>query len=894
MKVTRILKTIIKYVFRALMLLLALVAVLLGVIQTPAGKRLLADGITALASSDDGSGVTFRSLSGFIPFRFGVGEFKISDPEGDWLVAEDISLRMDAGSLLLFRLRAEEVTAGRVTWRRLPAGTDDDRRAEDPEEEGFTPRDIPSFAVERLWIKNLTAEESLPGKRIVAELKGHVRNDSAGGAGVNLALKPVGRDGDDLTVAGMAAADLSSLSLDIKLDEEAGGNLGSLIIPGDSVPLSLRLHGGGPWEACRVRLAVRAAERGELDLDVVFDISRTLAEGTLTAAITRLPGPAGGIESGRLSARLAVENGRQNISARIEADGLKTPLGHVERIEATVDGTDILQDPRGTVEFTAHGLRPAPPGAEEMAEAELARTVTGRLTLRDTDHRPRADLEIQIEKYALPGSPISPAGTRRLTIQAHLEDGQIHAELDSGREGDILLQAKMTAKADFSLAPLIFRLDEGGPIEGELSARLDLSFLNNRLALSRQSLRGTLSADLTAGGTIRKPELNGEISLRKGEYQNLVSGTVLSGLTATVKAKSDRLEITELSARTPAGGKISLTGHARLSPRDGFPLSLSLLLTDAQLVDMEMVTAALAGKIDLEGSLEKSRLGGKITIKKAEGRIPSKLSSGVPEITVTEINKPGGTAVPHPAASSSFLKTVALDLRLTAPEDVFIKGRGLDSEWKADVTATGTADAPSLRGGITLLDGIFIFMGEELKLENCSIMMDGGFPPVPQLKINARIVKSDITITLQVVGPVNAPEVILSSQPPYPADEILARLLYGRPASQLSGLQALRIADGLRTLQGKGGILDRLTGWTSFLGNVQVDFTELEGSTDQTAVRVRWSLSKNFYVENQHSIDARDNLFLARWDLTRRLQLRTQSGYGFLGDAVYLRYQWDY
>ncbi len=893
-------------------------------IQTPAGKRLLADGITALASSKDGSGVTFRSLSGFIPFRFGVGEFKISDAKGDWLVAENISLRMDPGNLLLFRLRAEEVTVGRVTWRRLPAGSDVDKEEKKPGE-GFAPRDIPSFTVERLWIKSLIAEESLPGKRIVAELKGHVRNDSADGASVTLALKPRGRDGDNLAVAGTAAADLSSLALEITLNEKAGGNLGSLFIPGADEPISLQLHGGGPWEACRVRMSGRAGASGKLDLDITLNLARILAEGTLKASFTGLLGMrAAGQGSGNIFVRLADSDGGQDISAQIEASGVQSSFGGAGHILASLDAHDLLRSPRGTIKLLTERIDYRDTGAATGASAGEANSVAARCTFGETEAGARAEMEARISGCTLPGTITASNGTHDLTLRAVLENKKLRVRLSGKEDTDFFIKADLTAGAEFSLAPFAFRLDEDGPLGGDLSARLDLSFLNNRLALSRQSLRGTLSADLTAGGTIRKPEINGEISLREGEYQNLNTGTVLTSLAARLKIETDVLVLEELTARTPPPpetalggwarfipgvsllphldqpreapkeGEISLIGRTKLSPAEGFPSAYSLRIRDALLADMDILTATASGEIDFDGNLEGSRLKGKLTIKRAEGRIPSNLSSGVPEIEVTEINKPGETAAQRPPASSPFLKTVALDLHLTAPEDIFITGRGLDSEWKADVTATGTADAPSLRGGITLLDGIFIFMGEELKLENCSIMMSGGFPPMPQLKINARVVKSDITITLQIVGPVNAPEVILSSQPSYPADEILARLLYGRPASQLTGLQALRIADGLRTLQGKGGLFDRLTGWTSFLGNIQVDFTELEGSTDQTAVRVRWSLSKNFYVENQHSIDARDNLFLARWDLTRRLQLRTQSGYGFLGDAAYLRYQWDY
>jgi len=330
-------------------------------------------------------------------------------------------------------------------------------------------------------------------------------------------------------------------------------------------------------------------------------------------------------------------------------------------------------------------------------------------------------------------------------------------------------------------------------------------------------------------------------------------------------------------------------------PEDNFPYSLSLELDAAELIDLEELTAVFSGEVILEGSTEEGRLHGTIKIDQADGRIPKVFPPSIPEIKVVEINRPGRVPpIQKLSGPSPFLKKFGLDLQVTAPEKISVKGRGLDSEWKSNITVKGTAARPLVSGGVVLLDGIFIFMGEELEMKDCSVTMDGRFPPVPQLKINMEAVKSDITINLQIVGPVTAPEVILSSQPPYPTDEILARLLYGRSSSQLTGLQGLQIANGLRTLQGKGGFFDLLTGWTSFLGDIQVDITELAGSSDQTAVRVRWSVTRDIYVENQRAIDDKGNVFIARWDLTRHLQLNTQSGYGLLGDSAYLRYRWDY
>ncbi|MEA1927002.1 MAG: translocation/assembly module TamB domain-containing protein, partial [Candidatus Auribacterota bacterium] len=471
-----------------------------------------------------------------------------------------------------------------------------------------------------------------------------------------------------------------------------------------------------------------------------------------------------------------------------------------------------------------------------------------------------------------------------------------HLSFDSGEQERFTLQAEADTTVKASLNPIYFHLPGDGTISGKLKARIDLELLSNRLALSRQTMQGIVNTDLAASGTLGNPELTGRVQMEKGRYRNLNTGTALNGVTMNILADKGRITIQQFSATTPRHGKIDLTGGLNLLPADGFPCSFSLDLDSAELINVEELTAAFSGKVLLEGSLLKeSRLHGTVIIDRAKGQIPKTVPPSVPEIEVVEINRPEGkNPVKRQSSPSSFLNKLALDLKITAPANISVKGRGLDSEWKADITVKGTAAKPLVKGGVELLDGIFIFMGEELEMKDCSVTMDGQFPPVPQLKINMEEVRSDITIHLQIVGAITAPEVILSSQPPYPVDEILAQLIYGRPSSQLTGIQALQIANGLRTLQGKGGFFDMLTSWTSFLGDIQVDLTELEGSSDQTAVRVRWSINRDIYIENQQSIDDKGNVFIARWDLTRHLQLNTQSGFGILGNSAYLRYRWDY
>ncbi len=918
----RIVRRLVRYLVRLVLTVIILAAVVLAVIQTPPGKRLLAWGLSRIASTP-GTTIRFGRISGILPFRVRLGELRLGDPAGDWLVIEDARVRLDPFELLSFRLQAGIVAVEKVTWYRIPGSGGEDRSANgEREEKSFTPAEIPTFSVDRLTVKKVTAAKSLLGRRVEVALEGRVSNSVTSGPRAELRLSPLWREGEVLAVSANSAADLSRLKAELKLDESGGGELGGFLFPEDPGPLAFRFRAEGPWEGVKTELSLRLPDRAEVKGDVTLDLSRLLLEGELTGSVQRPPFP-GWAGCGDLSAGFTVVDGGQNLTARIEGRDLAGPRLGLERFRVAAELADLFRAVRGEVTLQAEGVFiPAPPDAPDPGD--LFGEVSGRLVLRNGGPDPGADLVLSLRGYTIPGLLLPPGEVRVLDLTGRLGSGRLELNIQGKGERGFRLEAGLSAAARYSAGPFAIEFPEDGDLKGSLSSEIDLSFLNNYLALTRQSLGGRAVIELGLGGTWARPVPRGRIAFSGGEYQNLNTGTVLHQLTGRLELEEDRLVLEEFSARTPppaqpllfgwtrfipgirftpladrsreitGAGRIALSGAIRLAPAEGYPFSGSLLFQDALLADMEIVTAIVAGKIDVAGSLKESRLTGQLRLRRLEGRIPTRLAASVPEIEVTEINRPGEEVPRPPVRPSTFLKQMALDLRVTAPNNVVVQGRGLDSEWEADVKVTGTAAAPRIRGGLTLLSGIFIFMGEEMKLEDCTVMMDGGYPPLPQLKINARIEKPDIVMTLQVVGPITRPEVIISSQPPYPNDEILARLLFGRPASQLSGLQALQIANGLRTLQGQAGFFDLLTSWASFLGNIQVDFTDLQGTQDQTAVRVRWSLSRNFYIENQRSIETPDNLFLARWEIIRNLQLRVQSGYGILGDAGFLHWQTNY
>ncbi|MEA1927170.1 MAG: translocation/assembly module TamB domain-containing protein, partial [Candidatus Auribacterota bacterium] len=782
---------------------LILVMGILAFIQTPFAQRKIGEILTGITRTSNGGEVFFGSISGLIPYHIRVGDFRIRDGAGDWLVVKDADCYVSLTDLIHFRIRALKVEVGSASILRFPRKNDREE-SEENDDTPFTLRSLPSFTVDLFSVARVTVEETVLGEKVVATLKGYrIKSDTTDGGTLYLSLdRTDGKPGRMVLSAG-SGADFSPLSAHIWIEEENGKEMKGLISSGSTDTLSLFFQGRGPIEKWKADLSARNREDWSIVGDLLLDLTHPLASGTLKAEFTTLPGQIRA-QKGMLGVDFTDTGDKQNITATVQAKGLSLPVGWVGAIEGNINITDLLGTPGGTIKLKASNLHYPDTEEENPGGAVMIGAVTGDLSLSGTGPQTSAELKVTISDCTFPNLPTGYLEPLDISITGGLQNDRIHLSLDGGEQERFALQAEAETSVRTSLSPLSFHLPADAAITAGLKSRIDLELFARPMALSRQTLQGTVHTDLEAGGTIGNPELTGQIRMEKGRYRNLNTGTALNGITMNIQADQDLITLQEFAATTPRHGKVELTGDLSILPTKGFPCSFSLDLDSAELINMEELTASFSGKVILEGSLEEGRLHGTVVIDRARGEIPRTSPPTIPEIEVVEINRPaGGVPVKKASGPSLVLEKFALELQITAPENISVKGRGLDSEWKADITVRGTAARPLIKGGVELLDGIFIFMGEELEMKDCSVTIDGRFPPVPQLKINMEEVRSDITINLQIVGPITAPVVTLSSQPPYPMDEILARLLYGRSAEQLTGIQALQIANGLRTLQGK-------------------------------------------------------------------------------------------
>jgi translocation and assembly module TamB len=188
---------------------------------------------------------------------------------------------------------------------------------------------------------------------------------------------------------------------------------------------------------------------------------------------------------------------------------------------------------------------------------------------------------------------------------------------------------------------------------------------------------------------------------------------------------------------------------------------------------------------------------------------------------------------------------LGLDVVVSAPNQIFIRGRGLDAELVGRIRVTGTTADVIPIGRFELVRGRLEILGQRLDLDEGLIRLQGSLDPFLRL-VATTSAADDTVISVVIEGPVSEPEVVFESQPELPQDEVLARLLFERGTQSLSPLQAVQLANAVAVLSGRsdGGVISALR------QNFGLD--DLDISTDESggaAVRAGKYISENVYTD---------------------------------------------
>jgi len=420
-----------------------------------------------------------------------------------------------------------------------------------------------------------------------------------------------------------------------------------------------------------------------------------------------------------------------------------------------------------------------------------------------------------------------------------------------------------------------------GAIAVDATGHIDLARLNPLLESTGRRVTGTIDINAQGAGTFDAPTVKGAVQLRKGAIHDYRHGIDLTEIEGTLEGTQKELRITQLTAHA-ATGMISASGTLGIL-EGGWPLDLKFTARDAQPFSSSIVSGTVNADLTLKGTaLHELTLAGNIGIARANINIPN---SFPPNVAVLDVRRPG-QHVEAPAVSNGpvFILKVTVD----APRQILVKGRGLDAELGGRIQIGGTARAPSVDGGFDLQRGLFTIAGSRLTFTSGRVSFAGSDVTGkidPTLDFTASTTTLDTTITLHITGVADAPQFELTSVPQLPQDEILARLLFGESAGQLTAIQAAQLGAALVTLTGTGSGLNPLAELQKHLGLDRLGVTSNDTGLPNSTQNSGATIEAGRYVTNRIFVDLKQNTTGATQlqvdvDLTNKLKLQTRIGTG--------------
>lgn len=434
------------------------------------------------------------------------------------------------------------------------------------------------------------------------------------------------------------------------------------------------------------------------------------------------------------------------------------------------------------------------------------------------------------------------------------------------------------------------------PVSGGIRYLGPADSLFSFAGLADQSLKGPLAIAADLRCRVSDPCLQGIVRGKGLEYRNLTYGTHLTDMRLAGRFNGERLDIQQLTAQA-GSGTVTGGGYVSLAASRGYPAKFDLRLNEARLASSDDLRVTATGNLQLIKAANQSPvLKGSIRLPSTRYQIVRQGAAQVPTLTGVRFKPPRGprrvTGEPEQSPSAAF-GDVALDLDIIAPNELFVSGMGLESEWRANLDVTGTAINPRIAGQVELIRGTLGFAGRSFELTTGRIRFLGGGGSNAVINLSAQETIEDVDVAINVTGSVSDPQIRFSSTPGLPQDEIVSRILFGNSVGSLSALQAVQLAASLNALRGSGGGLNPLGKLRSATG---FDRLRLLGADDTegrgTAVAVGKYITNDIFLEIV--TDARGftatQLEVA---LSRSLSFLSQAG-GSSGTNVTVRYRKTY
>lgn len=453
----------------------------------------------------------------------------------------------------------------------------------------------------------------------------------------------------------------------------------------------------------------------------------------------------------------------------------------------------------------------------------------------------------------------------------------------------------------FSLGGEILQVDVrggGGSAQGwelEATAEGDLSaarYWSRRVR--RASGRHRLAAQVR--GPWKEPRVSGSWEVASGGRLLLEGfGLPIEDLDAAVVLDpSQGIRIRWIDAQVGTG-RAHVEGQIGVEGVRPSKLRLSAELRDIRYEWPPQVSYGFDVDLLLTGTAERPELRGDLRLE--EFLYARRLNL---KTLTLELLKPRARAVPGMPVEGG---KIFVDLAIGGSGDLRAENNLADVLLGVDLRARGYLPKPVLWGRVEVLEGTVRARGVEYAMKRSAVEFLGETRPAPLLDVHASTTVQQYDISVDVTGPLDEYQVLLSSLPPLPENDIVALLSLGATTGELPDAEALTAVQAAS--YATGGLQDDLEeGVGEFLGIDQLSVDPSYSAATQTTltrITVGKAITRSLFarysaamggvaeqdLEVQYNLAPRISL-LGTW--TDRAATTRSSETGSLGGEIRFRF----
>jgi outer membrane protein insertion porin family len=307
-------------------------------------------------------------------------------------------------------------------------------------------------------------------------------------------------------------------------------------------------------------------------------------------------------------------------------------------------------------------------------------------------------------------------------------------------------------------------------------------------------LGGTARIDVRLGGTVKDPQLAGEIVASNLSFTGVDLPISIENGNGRIAFAGDKINLENFTARAN-DGRLTASGTmtlAQLKPKEW------RLVAKANNVDViyQGAQATVNGDFNLTGTPDRQVLSGVVNIPEGEYTTNFDLSS------LTESGGSGslsfGSGGSTLSSSGAFgFPPLNLDLQIEAQNSLLIRNQQINTVASASLNISGTIDDPSIAGRVSIEGGTIKLRSQRYEIVSGTLDFPvGGATPFANIATEGDVSGYHVYFGLQ--GPIDAMDVTLRSDPELPRSEVLSLVATGKTDSSTLGSQDI-LASGIGT-----------------------------------------------------------------------------------------------